>query len=329
MKGGLQAMATGQMLWTTHSGFLTNNKLNLRFQRAAQPILKFAQFVKFKEAFGKHQGESVNWDKVADVATIGGVLTETNVMHETKQGITQGTLSVNEYGNSIPYSRKIETLSEFDIMDIIRGGLLNDAVKVRDGLVERKFNETKLRYVGTATGGGAVTTNGTATATNTSVLNSYHIRKMKLQLEQRNVPGWNGVEGEYACICSLEALESLQGALESTNQYTETGYKKILNGEQGILHDIRLIKDSYASRFTYDSTARTSTAKSWTGANSLDAYMFGSPTVREAIVVPMEIRMKVVTDYGRSKGMAWYMIGGWAIEWDTAADTRIIKWDSA
>ena len=44
---------------------------------------------------------------------------------------------------------------------------------------------------------------------------------------------------------------------------------------------------------------------------------------------PEEVRMKVITDYGRSKGMAWYMLGGWKINWETVADCRIIKWDSA
>lgn len=37
--------STGEMLWTTQSGYLTNNKLNKIFQKAAQPLCKFRQFV--------------------------------------------------------------------------------------------------------------------------------------------------------------------------------------------------------------------------------------------------------------------------------------------
>ena len=221
---------------------------------------------------------------------------------------------------------KLEDLSEFDIKEIVKNGLLDDSVKCIDGEIERQMNATVLRYVGSSTTTYALTTNGTATATNTSILNSYHVRKMRLELEKRNVPTW---DGDYVCIASLEAMENLEGALESVNQYTESGYKKILNGEVGRLHNVRFVKDAFATRFTYDSTARTATAKSWTGGNSLDAYMFGRPTVREAIVIPEEIRMKVTTDYGRSKGLAWYGLFGWKIEWDTEGDTRIIKWDSA
>jgi len=316
----------GEMLWTQQSGYLTNNKLTKMFQTQAQPLLRFRQFVALKEAFGKNSGESVNWLKVANVTDYGGKLTETNTMHETKQALTWGTLTVDEYGNSIPFSNKVESLSEFDLKEIIREGLLDDAVKCIDGEIERQFNATPLRYVGTATGGYALTTNGTATATNTSVLNSYHVRKMRLELEKRNVPTW---DGDYACIASLEACESLEGAMESVYQYTETGIKKIFAGEVGRLNGVRFIKDGFASRYVYNSTAKSATAKSWTGGNSLDAYMFGRPTVREAIVVPEEIRMKVTTDYGRSKGIGWYGLFGWKIERDDEPNARIIKWDSA
>jgi N4-gp56 family major capsid protein len=318
----------GEMLWATQSGYLTNNKLNMMFQKAAQPLCKFRQFVKFKEAFGKQQGETVNWLKVANVSTYGGKLVETQTMHETKQPLTWGTLTVSEYGNSIPFTFKIQALSEFDVMEIMRGGLLDDAVKCMDGEVEQQFDATPLRYVGTATGGAVITTNGTATKTNTSSFNAYHVRRMVDELKKRNVPGWGGLGGDYVCICSIEALSGLYADVEDIWQYTESGYKKVLNGEVGRYYGTRFVEDTFATRYTYDSSARTATAKSWTKGKSLDAYMFGSPTVREAIVVPEEIRMKVTTDYGRSKGIAWYSLGGWKIEWDTIADARIIKWDS-
>jgi len=151
---------------------------------------------------------------------------------------------------------------------------------------------------------------------------------MRLELEKLNVPTF---DNDYVCIASLEAMENLEGELESVNQYTESGYKKILNGEVGRLHGVRFVKDAFATRFTYDEDAGTATAKSstnWTNALSMDAYMFGRDTVREAIVVPESLRRKVITDYGRSKGLAWYFLGGFNINWETVADCRIIKWDS-
>lgn len=318
----------GEMLWTTQSGYLSSGYLTKKFQKEAQPLLKFRQFTKFKEAFGKNMGESVNWLKVANVSTFGGSLTETSTMNQTKQVLTWGTLTVNEYGNAIPYTGKLEDLSEFDIVSIMREGLLDDCVKCIDGVIEREFNSTPLRYVGASATSGSLTTDGTATATNTSALNKYHVRQMVNALKTRNVPGWGGLGGDYVCICSVEALEGLYSDLESTLAYQTDGYNKILNGEVGRYYGVRFVEDTFATRNTYDASARTATAKSWTKGYSLDAYLFGEPTVREAIVVPEEIRGKVPGDYGRDKGIAWYMLGGFALEWSTASNARIVKWDS-
>jgi len=315
--------------WSTQSGYLTNNKLTKAFQKAAQPLSRFRQFCALKEAFGKHQGESVNWLKVSNASAHGGAVAETDTAPETTLPLTWGTATVNEYMLAIPYTFKLEALSEFDWEMLVREALLDDFRKVVDGVIERKFNETPLRYVATTTAAGTLTTDGTATATNTSALNSYHLREMIKYLKIRNVPGFPGMGGDYVMIAGPEALSGFRNSLESVNQYTESGYKKLLNGEVGRFEGCRIVEDNFGCSYTYSESARTSTAKSWSGGKSLDAYIFGSPTVREIIAVPEEIRVKVPGDYGRSKGIAWYSIMGYAIEWDTAADSRIIKWDSA
>lgn len=320
--------------WVDQSGFLTNTKLNKQYRRVAQPLQKFRQFVDVKDAFGKKSGETVNWMRADNLGTLtggtmkkmGGYLTETTTFHESAQGMTWGTLTVREIGNSIPFTFKVETLSKFDINNILDTSLVQDTAKCMDGLVERQFDACKLRYVGTATNGYVLTTNGSTTKTNTSVLNSFHVRKMRLELEKRNAPELPG--GGYAMILSLEAMESLEGAMESVNQYTESGIERIYQGEVGRLNNVRFIKDSFASRFIYNATLRTAVPISWTKTKSLVGYMFGAHTIREAIVVPEHIRSKIPTDYGRSRGLAWYGISGFKIEWETEPNARIIKWDS-
>ena len=315
------------MTWTDQSGYLTNNQLNKQFQKVAQPLMRFRQFVKIKEAFGKHKGETVNWLKVSNISTIGGKLVETETMPIAAASFSWGTLTVNEYGNAIAWTRKMEDLSEFDILDIFRENLLDDFVKVMDGAVEREFNKTPLRYVGTATDGGVLTTDGTATATNNSPLNAYHVRQIVDELRKRNVPPFE--DGSYVCIASVEAMSNLRSSLESVFQYTETGYKRLLNGEVGKYAGVRFVEDTFATRYTYDADNRTTTAKSWTNGKSLEAYFFGRPTVREAVAVPEMIIKDNPKDFGRSRALAWYFVGGWAIEWDDEPNARIIKWDSA
>lgn len=337
--------------WIDQGGYLSNIELNKTFVMAAQPLTRFRQFCDFKSALGKHKGNQENFLKVSNVGTYGGTLTETNTMHETTQTKAWGTATITEYGNSIPFTQKVTTLSRFDLEKIVKDGLLDDAVKCLDGLAEREFNGCQLRYVGTGTAGYVLTTNGTTTATATSALNTYHLRKMILELNKRNVPGWQKADGGYVLIGSHEACEGLMGALESVYQYTESGVKRLFSGEIGKYFDTRVVADGFASRFVYEPDSRAATAvagmtgtaastkmagysstTAWSAAANVlsgPAYLFGSPTVMEAIATNMEVRVKEVTDYGRSHGIAWYYLGGFELIWATGDDARIIKWDSA
>jgi len=311
-------------LWVNDSGVHFSPKLSKFLRYSAQPLLKFRKFTELKDGFSKEPGDSFNWDRVANLGTIGGSLLETNTMHQSSQAITKGTLTITEYGNSIPFSFKLEKLSQFELERVIEKGLRDDMVKVTDAACHAQFNATPLYYVGTATDGHALTTNGTATATNTSVLNERHLRKMQLELEKRKQ-----MVGDAIFIGSLEAVEGLKGAMVSVQQYSELGYQKIASDEVGMVHNIRIMKDNNATRNTYNLSARTTSAKSWPGANSLEGFMFVGKPVIEAVAVPEQIRAKEVTDYGRSKGLAWYWLGGFALEFTNEGDAAVIKWASA
>ena len=91
-------MAT--MKWVDQGGYLTNQKLNKQFQKVAQPLTRFRQFTKFKEAFGKHMGQSVNWLKAGNTNNYGKEIAETDTMPETTQTLRWGTLTVKEYFNA-------------------------------------------------------------------------------------------------------------------------------------------------------------------------------------------------------------------------------------
>lgn len=89
-------------VWVTNSlgGHLANPQLSSKWRMAAQPLAKMRQFTTIKEAFGKGKGETFNFDKISNVATEGGVLTETNTMPVTQILVYKGTLSIEELGKS-------------------------------------------------------------------------------------------------------------------------------------------------------------------------------------------------------------------------------------
>ena len=95
---------TGQ-LWVTDSlgGYAYSDNLSKELRTAVQPGLRFRQFadVKDPEHNARHKGATFHWNVYSDVATAGTVLVETTTMPESNFVITQGTLTITEYGNSV------------------------------------------------------------------------------------------------------------------------------------------------------------------------------------------------------------------------------------
>ena len=107
----------------------------------------------------------------------------------------------------------------------------------------------------------------------------------------------------------------------------------IYNGEVGRYEGFRFVEQDFIPKGgAIDSTTfdpYTRTADAWDNAKSSWCFFMGADTVQEAIVIPEEIRGKLPGDYGRSGGIAYYYLGGFGITHDTAAQSRISKWDSA
>ncbi len=93
----------GQQLWAVNSlgGFLSNDVLSKQIRHAAQPLMKFRQFVDAEGAAGKNRGDVVLFNKIANISTAGGTISETSTIPKRQYTITQGSLSVAEYGRLI------------------------------------------------------------------------------------------------------------------------------------------------------------------------------------------------------------------------------------
>ena len=90
-------------IWVTNSlgGYMSAKNLSKKLRMAVQPLIKFRQLCDVKDATqqGKKKGDTFHWDVFSDVATQGTTLTETTTMPETQFTITQGTLTITEYGS--------------------------------------------------------------------------------------------------------------------------------------------------------------------------------------------------------------------------------------
>ena len=324
-------------VWAVNSlgGFMYSRQLSNVLRMAVQPLVKFRQFADVRDASqqGKKKGDVFTWDVFSDVATVGGVLTETNTMPETNFTITQGTLTVTEAGNSVPYSGKLDNLSKFPVQELIQKVLKNDAVKTFDRLAWAQFNQTLLRAIpvsGTDTAALTLYTNGTVTGTNSIAYNNGHAKSLTDLMKERNIPAYLG--DDYYTLAWPTTLRTFKNNLETIHQYSDTGFKLIMNGEIGRYENNRYVEQTNIAK-GYGTTGISTTAGGdmvpWVTGKSDWMFTFGNDTVAEAVAVPEEMRGKIPSDYGRSKGVAWYYLGGFGIVHTLAANARIVKWDSA
>lgn len=323
-------------IWTLLSagGYFYSLNLSNELRTTVQPMLKMAQFADVKDATmqGKSKGQTFTWDMVGNVGTQGRTLVETNTMPETNFTITQGTLTISEGGNSVPYSGMLEALSQFSVREPVMKALRNDSAKFFDILTHAQLNTTLLRVVASTSSTISLTTNGTATNTNSVAFNTNHHKLIMDTMRERNIPSYTG--DDYISIAWPSTYRTFKNNLESIRQYTPEGQGMIYNGEIGRYENCRFVTQTNVPKGGAADTgttwnAYTNTADAWNGGNSDWIFFLGEDVCAEAVCVPQEMRAKIPGDYGRSKGVAWYWLGGYGLVWTDATNTRVVKWDSA
>jgi len=203
-------------LWGVNSlgGFMYSLELSDILRTAVQPLCKFRQFCDAKDFTDKglHKGQSFTWNIYNDVATQGTTLTETSTIAESNFTIAQGTGTVTELGNSVPYTSFLDNLSKHPVQEIINKVMKNDTKKGIDGQAWYQFNSTPLKVVasgaatlGTSTISVTLTTNGTATLTNSVALSNLHIKSIVDAMKERNIPGLSANDNSAQTMGGLAA----------------------------------------------------------------------------------------------------------------------------
>ena len=275
-------------------------------------MVRFRQFCDAKEAFGLGIGDTFNWNIYSNVAAAGGALAENQLMPETNFTITQNSAKIVEYGNSVPFTKKLDDLSEHPVTEIIHKVLKNDARQVLDTAAYNQFNATPIRIQSTSATTYTLQTTGTVAGTASSPLSTSHVKAIADYMAEANIPAFDGVN--YLAVFRPTALRNMKNNLEGIHQYTPEGWHVIMNGEKGRYEGVRFIEQTNVA------------SQGW--ANTDRGFFFGSDTVAEIFAIPEEIRGKIPTDFGRSRGIAWYAELAFGIAHTEIPGTRILCWDS-
>jgi N4-gp56 family major capsid protein len=323
-------------VWGTAAdgGYMYSDQLSRELRITVRPTVKFRQFCDVKDGThqGLHKGDTFNWNKYSKVATSGAKLVEGTAIAETKFTITQATMTIDEYGNSVPFTQKLDNLALHPVKEVIHKVLKIDTQETLDNAAADEFNKTAGRAIGTAADTTAFEYDGTTTQVNNDVMDASQVKNIVDEMKERNIPAYEG--DDYFCLSHPSSFRALKNDLESIHQYVESGFTMIRNGEIGRFEGVRFIEQTQRAKGGGAAGMGDGGTGAWSNGLSSWALFFGSDTVAEAVAVPEEIRGKIPTDYGRSRGIAWYYLGGFGIVHpdDGGAnntDCRCILWDSA
>ena len=313
----------GQQLFATNSlgGFLTNNTLSRQLRYKAQTAQRFRQFCDLESYAGANRGNKVFFDKISNISTSGGTLTETDTIPKRNFTILQGTLTITEYGNSIPFTQKLQKLADTDVSESIRTVLMNDMKVVMDSAAASQFMTND--YIATITNTATTTfgSSGTKLATAGANMSDKNVRDIVDRMKVLNIPTRDN--DEYVCVASTNSIRGLYDFFEAKAQ--NTIMTPLYRGEVGSYYKTRFIEE-------------TNFLSNTDGSNGLygEAAFFGADAVREGVALPEEIRVAIPSDFGRDQGIAWYALLGFQQVWSfngvlngqADGQTRIITVDS-
>jgi N4-gp56 family major capsid protein len=296
-------------------GYQVDTVLTRMAFHTPQPQSVFRAFLSLRSALGKNAGDTVYRNRWGNISTAGAAVAESATIPTDRSSVLgQATATVTEFGNAMSVHSKLIDLALQDPQDDLNVILRNDAMKAYDSYIySNVFFNGALKYVGTATGGGEFTTNATATATNTSVFNSYHLRQMVKKLSSLNAPRF--ANGRYRAILHLDAADEIyeDGDWQNVQLYKDQ-YNGIVDGYLGTLWGCDMFTSNNAIT---------------TVGSSGEVFVFGELYGSEDLVMEPEIRsnyalakqMGAAADFGRKIELGWYGMSAFGKIWDVSGTT--------
>lgn len=313
-------MAGQQWALSSDGGFLANPKLSMELRHATQPLMRFRQLTRVEPGFGKNSSDTLNFDKMSNVQSQGGPITEQQDIPETKMLVRKGSLVLTEWGNSIPYTGKLEALSQFDPENIIHKGLMNDMAKVFDKAVADTARTGQVTYSSTGVATQTWTFNGTPSGTVSANFNYFHLKEIidGMRTGFANISGGNlnpvppFPDGNYIGLLSVRAFRGLFDDPDFINAAKYSYPREYFYGElDEVVYNCRLIVSNNVNALSNGSTN-----------NVGEAIFFGDDAIVEGVAIKEELRAKLPVKYGRDKGLAWYGLLNFQRTWDAVVDTE-------
>lgn len=312
-----------QQTWTydAPSGVYKNHAMSEKIRYAAISNAEFMQFARPESGYGKKKGESVTITRVSNLDdTVNGRILEGQPIPEDEMTLSTVAITVSEFGRSVPFTSLSDDLSEFNMDNIVQRKLRDQMSVVLDTAASTAYKQAKVKAIPDTAGSIVFDTDGTASTAAASNVNVFHIEKIRdYMFSNLKVPM---IDGNYIGIVSTLFKRGVMNDPE-WEKFHEYGSPEMkFKGEIGRMEGIRFIESNNLNALSQSLG---------TGGVLGEGVIFGEDAVAMAISIDPELRAKIPSDYGRSRGVAWYGVLDFGIIWDTAnsGEARIVHVTSA
>lgn len=304
------------------SGVYKNHTLSSKIREAAIAKTKMMQFVDPEPGYGKNRGENITINRIANISEpTNGRISESQRIPEDEFTITTVSITVSEWGRSVPFTSFAQDLSAIDLENRIQRKLRDQMKLTLDTGAADAFKNAQVKFIPTGSASGVFDTDGTASTTATSNMKVYHVEQIRDYLYTTlNTPPF--MDDDYVGLVSTKAKRGLisDPAWEEWHKYTNPSAK--FNGEIGRIENIRFIEINHTNALS---------GSLGSGGVLGEALVFGEDAVAMAVAEDPELRVQIPQDYGRQKAVAWYGILDFGLIWDTAnsGEARVVHVTSA
>ena len=311
-------MATGSspgtLSYQNEKDNLAKTILSEKVRMVAIANTQFRSLARPEPGFGANQGQAIaveKWQKLEqNTATIG----EFSELPLVKPAINEVTVTINEYGNGVAYTKKAKTIAEYMINEQLQREVENNVIETMDTVVGTVFRTADVFWTPTGTASsptGTYDTDGTITATATRNTQAWDFRQIAIRLKKANIPTFDGskylaIGNPYATNTLLDDIQA--GGIVELHKYDQP--EALIRGEIGSYGRFRFVEETNVLSDTIGVSVYNG---EW--------IIVGDDAVVEAMAMPETIKSEM-WNFDRFIGIAWHTYTGFSKVWTQATDLQ-------
>jgi len=286
-------------------GFTASASIDYTLRQRATKTTYFHQSALGLTSYGKHRSDRLLIDKIGRMGTplnTAGI-GEADPVPESDFPIVQTQVVTGEFANSVSWTEKLDTYSQFPIGQMVAMVLRQDQIEGLDKVAFAAYSLGRVVYTPLTSSTGTFATGGTAGATAGAAMGVPHVRDISDFMRTNAIPTL--VDGDYMCIAHTDHARGIKDSSEFVEVSKYAQPDRIWRSEIGRYAGVRFVEGNNALA----SPAGTNTA------GFAQADYVGADNVVEAVAQAPHLRYGIPVDFGRDRREASFYQGGFALVW--------------